>query len=180
MPNILNILTDDMFLASALIAVIRELGNFKFVVTTGNEVPFVSVSKSDDVLYLIDDRLPGNIAASFLRDDPIVILSLSVRDSARFVQFGPVVDISGPVRQVKAKLNHLIFSDYRSYRTFTPAPLSPRERQIFALLMKQWTVEKIANHLNCSEKTIYAHRMRIAHKRGAKKFFHLLSEYGMH
>jgi len=42
--------------------------------------------------------------------------------------------------------------------------LSPREREVFALVIQDWTSNQIAKKLSCSEATISQHRKNIIHK----------------
>jgi DNA-binding CsgD family transcriptional regulator len=57
--------------------------------------------------------------------------------------------------------------------------LSPREREIFALLLKNCTLRQISSDLNISYNTVNTHNKNIYRKLGITSRGELLLKYGM-
>jgi DNA-binding CsgD family transcriptional regulator len=178
---ILNLLSDDGFLSVAISAIVREVGNFKFVVTAISDIPFGVEETEKKVIYLVDSRaLRSDIKLWLLNDDNhhVVFLSFSDLQSHSWEVFGPVFDLSGSVRMVKHVIKNILLSALSEHENdvATYPPLTQRESEIYFLLIEGWSVEKIADYFNCSPKTVYGHRSKISKKKGARRFYNLHNE----
>ncbi|WP_430673361.1 helix-turn-helix domain-containing protein [Klebsiella aerogenes] len=182
---ILNLISDDNFLSAAIYFLVRDIDNLEFISTTTKEIPY-GVEKFDNkVIYFIDGRIRRSDITLWVHSDNSHLVFFMVFNNEqryRWEGVGPVLNFSDSIETVSEIIKKILISkgnDPHIYK-IKFSRLTKKEGEIFKLLRSGWSISKIAEYLNCSTKTIYAHRRNISSKKGVKRFYDLHKEIHHH
>jgi DNA-binding NarL/FixJ family response regulator len=171
-------------------------------VEDGHDVLEVVATSPPDVVVLdiTMQRMGGLETLDRLRSEyaQVKVILLSARDDPPFVQSaiglrvdgyvlknGPASEIVTAIREVVKGGSYFspavareIVEQVRSPRSGSPDPferLSPREREVLALIAQGLAAKEVATELSISTKTVEAHRTSLMRKLGVRKATELVA-----
>ena len=194
MPGLVHIVDDDASFATAMERRLKHAGYE--VATYASAQHLLDRLPSDSVLgcILLDVRIPG-LSGPELQERlsdlgstlPIIFLTgyPDVRTTVRTIKAGAEDFLTKPVSsdQLLQAIERAIAhhgSTYRQkitrdmVRTHIGA-LTPREREVFELVVRGDTNKEVARALGCTERTIKAHRKRVMEKMQVRSLPELVS-----
>jgi RNA polymerase sigma factor (sigma-70 family) len=184
---IVCVVDDDESVRGALLRLLKSAGYRARAFASGQALLAEPAPDEGPVVVLTDLRMPGidgielaEKLSAYPLPPPIVFLSAhgDVPASVRAMKDGAVDFLEKPVqeedlfdaleravaRSRKEILQRRVLADLTE--NFTK--LTPRERQVFALVISGLLNKEVAWELGISEKTIKVHRARVVEKMGAR------------
>jgi DNA-binding NarL/FixJ family response regulator len=162
-----------------------------------------AVARSQPDVIVLDITMPrmgGLETLDRLRNEhgPVKVILLSARDDPPFVQSaiglrvdgyvlknGPANEIVTAIREVVKGGSYFspavareIVEQVRAPKSGSPDPferLSPREREVLALIARGLSAKEVATELSISTKTVEAHRTSLMRKLGVRKATELVA-----
>ena len=194
MPGIVHVVDDD---ASFRTAIERRLKKAGFDVATYSSAQDLLDRLPDEKglgCILLDVRIPG-LSGPQLQERlaelgltlPIVFLTghADVPTTVRAIKAGAEDFLTKPVSSdqllgavQRAIAHHQAARDARSHLDVVRrhlASLTPRERQVFELVIRGQTNKQVGNALGATERTIKAHRHRVMEKMQVRSLAELVS-----
>ena len=194
MPGLVHVVDDD---AAFRMAIERRLKHAGYeVVTYASAQDLLDRSPSDSVLgcILLDVRIP-DLSGPELQDRlrelgstlPIVFLSghADIPITVQAIRAGAEDFLLKPVSSdlllqaiEQALSRHEVSRDRKVRQDISRslvATLTPREKEVFELIVRGQTNKQAARSLGCSERTIKAHRQRVMEKMQVQSLAELVS-----
>ena len=194
MPGLVHVVDDD---AAFRMAIERRLKHAGYeVVTYASAQDLLDRSPSDSVLgcILLDVRIP-DLSGPELQDRlrelgstlPIVFLSghADIPITVQAIRAGAEDFLLKPVSSdlllqaiEQAISRHEVSRDRKVRQDISRslvATLTPREKEVFELIVRGQTNKQAARSLGCSERTIKAHRQRVMEKMQVQSLAELVS-----
>lgn len=179
--SVVFVVDDDACMRSAIESLLRSSG---FTVSSfSSALEFMARPPSDvPACLVLDVRLPGTSGLELQRElaerDPLPIVFITghgdIRTSVRAMKAGAVEFLPKPFRdedllQAIAQALETAQKTWRERAGMTKlrslfAQLTPRERQVFALVVSGMLNKQIAYELGISEVTVKGHRGQVMHK----------------
>jgi DNA-binding NarL/FixJ family response regulator len=172
------VVEDQVMFLQLLVAMLRTQPQLEVVATAqGVQEALAVCQRHQPDLVILDLALPdgdGQAVIEALRqaDQPPRVIVLSGQASTFFcgAELRPlvhaVVDKTRAYADLTAAIQPLLAAQTEADPT--PAPLTSRERQVFALIGRGLTNRAIAEQLGLSLRTVESHRKNITHKVGTK------------
>jgi FixJ family two-component response regulator len=189
---VVYVLDDDARVRKALGRLLRSAGHQVELYSSVHEL-LRSVSTDRPGCLVSDLRLPEMDGLDLLAQlriaehrIPIVFITGygDVATGVRAMKFGAVDFLTKPVNdeELLAAVERALRRDARTRRLLAEsqttndrvALLTPREREVFALVVKGYLNKQIAGQLGLTEQTVKVHRGRVMQKMGAASLAHLV------
>jgi FixJ family two-component response regulator len=189
---IVYVLDDDARVRKALARLLRSAGHQVELYASVHEL-LRSVSSDRPGCLVSDLRLPEMDGLDLLAQlriaehrIPIVFITGygDVATGVRAMKFGAVDFLTKPVNdeELLGAVGRALRRDARTRRLLAEsqtanahlALLTPREREVFALVVKGYLNKQIAGQLGLTEQTVKVHRGRVMQKMGAASLAHLV------
>ena len=183
MPGFVHIVDDDKSFATAMERRLKQAGYEVAVYASAQQLLDCLPSESIPSCILLDVRIPGLSGPELQRrlselgsTLPIVFLTgyADVPTTVRTVKAGAEDFLTKPVSSdellqaiERAIAVHEARRGLQSKRDMVRAhigKLTPREREVFELVVRGKANKQIANALGCTERTVKAHRQRVMEK----------------
>src|ERR1700737_3281524 len=172
---IVCVVDDDESVRGALLRLLKSAGYRARAFVSGLALLAEPPPDDSPMVVLTDLRMPGidglelaEKLSAYPLPPPIVFLSAhgDVPASVRAMKDGAVDFLEKPVQEEDLfdALQRRVLADLTE--NFTK--LTPRERQVFALVISGLLNKEVAWELGISEKTIKVHRARVVEKMGAR------------
>lgn len=194
MPTVIHIVDDDASFRTAMSRLLRSAGYEVVMYESGEQLLKRPPAELEAGCILLDVRIPG-LSGPELQDRlakqgsklPIIFLTgyADIPTTVRVTKAGAEDFLTKPVqsatllpaieralahyRQTRAQDDLL-----QSLRTLVDT-LTPRERQVFELVVRGRMNKQIAHELGTSERTIKAHRQKVMEKVKAQSLAELVS-----
>ena len=194
MPGLVHVVDDDAALRTAIERRLKKAGYE--VATYASAAHLLDRSPSDSVLgcILLDVRIPG-LSGPELQDRlrelgstlPIIFLTgyPDIPTTVRGMKAGAEDFLTKPVSsdELLQAVERAIVRHDTIYRQKSAldiarslvATLTPREREVFVLIVRGQTNKHAARALGCTERTIKAHRQRVMEKMQVQSLAALVS-----
>ena len=194
MPGIVHVVDDDASFRTALERRLKKAGYSVATYQSAQQLLDHLPDQSQSGCILLDVRIP-DLSGPDLQDRlselgstlPIVFLTgyADVRTTVRAIKAGAEDFLTKPVSSEqllqaieRAMANHEIWREQKhrldSLRELL-ATLTPRERQVFDLVVQGKTNKQIGRELGATERTIKAHRHQTMEKMKVQTFAELVS-----
>ena len=183
MPGFVHIVDDDESFATAMERRLKQAGYEVAVYASAQQLLDCLPSESIPSCILLDVRIPGLSGPELQRrlselgsTLPIVFLTgyADVPTTVRTIKAGAEDFLTKPVSSdellqaiERAIAVHEARRGLQSKRDMVRAhigKLTPREREVFELVVRGKANKQIANALGCTERTVKAHRQRVMEK----------------
>jgi FixJ family two-component response regulator len=184
-PPLIHVVDDDESLRKAVTRLLRAAGYEVRAYSSAGEFALCHRDHRRGCV-LLDVRMPGpsglDLQEALAREDeplPVIFLTAhgDVPTSVRTMKAGAVDFLTKPVkrdtllgavrtalaRDMKAHMSHEQLRDLRAH----VAKLTPRERDVFKLVVAGRLNKQIAAELGMAERTVKAHRAQVMVKMGA-------------
>lgn len=191
-PGCVLLVEDDPALREALEDLIRSIG--LEVRAYGNVADFLEAGRPDTPCCLVADvRLPGQSGfdlqaqlAAWPRPPPIVFVTGhgDVMMSVRAMKAGAIEFLQKPFRdqdlldaiQLGIERDRVQLAEFAALSGYSTRreSLTPRERQVMALVTQGRLNKQIAHDMGLSEVTVKAHRGQVMRKMGARSLADLV------
>ena len=194
MPGLVHVVDDDAAFRTAIERRLKHAGYE--VATYASAQDLLDHLPSDSVLgcILLDVRLP-DLSGPELQDRlrelgstlPVVFLTghPDIPTTVRVIKAGADDFLTKPVSSdlllqaiERAVARHQVSRDRKvklDMARSLVATLTPRERQVFELIIRGHTNKQAANTLGCTERTVKAHRQRVMEKMQVQSLAELVS-----
>ncbi len=156
-PAIVFLVDDDESVRIALLRLLKSAGYRARAFATAQALLAEQPPDDAPVVVLTDLRMPGIVKA--MKDGAVDFLEKPVQEEDLFDALERAVARSRQESFQRRGLAGL---------TDNFAKLTPRERQVFALVISGLINKEVAWELGISEKTIKVHRARVVEKMGAR------------
>ena len=194
MPALVHVVDDDASFLTAIERRLRKAGYEVAIYPSAQELLDRLPDESELGCILLDVRIPG-LSGPELQDRlselgstlPIVFLTgfADVQTTVRAMKAGAEDFLTKPVSSEdllaaveRALAHHQVARSQRgrldSVRAHI-AKLTPREREVFELVIRGKTNKQVANVLGATERTIKAHRHRVMEKMQVQSLAELVS-----
>ena len=194
MPGVVHIVDDDASFRSAIERRLKKAGYEVATYSTAQHLLDHLPNESESGCILLDVRIPGlsgpelqgrlSEIGSIL---PIVFLTgyADVQTTVRAIKAGAEDVLTKPVSSEellaaveRALAHHEVIRGQRTQLDVVRAhiaKLTPREREVFELVIRGKTNKQIANVLGATERTIKAHRHQVMEKMQVQSLAELVS-----
>jgi FixJ family two-component response regulator len=190
---IVHVVDDDDSLRKAVTRLLRAAGYDVRAYASAGDFALASRENSRRGCVLLDVRMPGpsglDLQEALAREDeplPVIFLTAhgDVPTSVRAMKAGAVDFLTKPIKRdvllsaVRTALAHDLQShtsreQLRDLRERF-AKLTPREREVFDLVVAGRLNKQVAAELNMAERTVKAHRAQVMTKMGATSLAELV------
>ena len=194
MPGLLHIVDDDASFRTAIERRLRKAGYEVATYPSAQHLLDCLPNESELACILLDVRIPG-LSGPELQERlselgstvPIVFLTgyAEVQTTVRAIKAGAEDVLTKPVSSEellgaieRALAHHQVLRSQRNKLDGVRAhiaKLTPREREVFELVIRGKTNKQIANMLGATERTIKAHRHRVMEKMQVQSLAELVS-----
>ena len=194
MPGLVHIVDDDASFRTAMERRLRKAGYEVEIYPSAQDLLDRLPSENESGCILLDVRIPG-LSGPELQGRlselgstlPIVFLTgyADVQTTVRAIKAGAEDFLTKPVSSEellgaveRALAHHQIARSTRSKLDVVHAhvaKLTPRERQVFDLVIRGKTNKQVANALGATERTIKAHRHKVMEKLQVQSLAELVS-----
>ena len=194
MPGLVHIVDDDASFRTALERRLKKAGYEVAIYPSAQDLLDHMPSESESACILLDVRIPG-LSGPELQDRlsklgsilPIVFLTgyADVQTTVRAIKAGAEDFLTKPVSSedllaaVERALAHQLAARGPRDKLDTVrahiATLTPREREVFELIVRGNTNKQAGNVLGATERTIKAHRHRVMEKMQVQSLAELVS-----
>ena len=194
MPGVVHIVDDDARFATAMERRLKHAGYEVAVYSSAQELLDRLPSDGIPSCLLLDVRIPG-LSGPELQERlielgstlPIIFLTgyPDVRTTVRTIKSGAEDFLTKPVSSdqllqavERAIARHEVTLGLKSKLDRARAhvaALTPRERQVFELIIRGKTNKQIGLALDCTERTVKAHRQRVMEKTQVRTLAELVS-----
>lgn len=194
MPGLVHVVDDDASFRTAIERLLKREGYHVAVYPSAQDLLDRPPNESEPGCILLDVRIPG-LSGPELQDRlselgstlPIVFLTgyADVQTTVRAIKAGAEDVLVKPVSSeellaaVERAFAHQLAARSQRHRLdavrATIAMLTPRERQVFELVIRGKTNKQVGNVLGATERTIKAHRHRVMEKMQVRSLAELVS-----
>ena len=194
MPGLVHVVDDDASFRTAIERLLKREGYNVAVYPSAQDLLDRPPNESEPGCILLDVRIPG-LSGPELQDRlselgstlPIVFLTgyADVQTTVRAIKAGAEDVLVKPVSSeellaaVERAFAHQLAARSQRHRLdavrATIAMLTPRERQVFELVIRGKTNKQVGNLLGATERTIKAHRHRVMEKMQVRSLAELVS-----
>jgi FixJ family two-component response regulator len=194
LPGLVHIVDDDASFRTALERRLKKAGYEVAIYPSAQDLLDHMPSESESACILLDVRIPG-LSGPELQDRlsklgsilPIVFLTgyADVQTTVRAIKAGAEDFLTKPVSSeellaaVERALAHHQAARGQRDKLDTVrahiATLTPREREVFELIVRGNTNKQVGNVLGATERTIKAHRHRVMEKMQVQSLAELVS-----
>ena len=194
MPGLVHIVDDDASFRTAIERRLRKAGYEVATYPSAQHLLDCLPSESELACILLDVRIPG-LSGPELQERlselgstlPIVFLTgyAEVQTTVRAIKAGAEDVLTKPVSSEellgaieRALVHHQVMRSQRNKLDGMRAhiaKLTPREREVFELVIRGKTNKQVANVLGATERTIKAHRHRVMEKLQVQSLAELVS-----
>lgn len=194
MPGLVHVVDDDASFRTAIERLLKREGYNVALYPSAQDLLDRPPNESEPGCILLDVRIPG-LSGPELQDRlselgstlPIVFLSgyADVPTTVRAIRAGAEDVLVKPVSSeellaaVERAFAHQLAARSQRHRLdavrATIAMLTPRERQVFELVIRGKTNKQVGNVLGATERTIKAHRHRVMEKMQVRSLAELVS-----
>ena len=194
MPGLVHIVDDDASFRTAIERRLKKAGYEVAIYPSAQDLLDRLPSESESGCILLDVRIPG-LSGPELQDRlselgstlPIVFLTgyADVQTTVRAIKAGAEDFLTKPVSSedllaaVERALAHQLAARGQRDKLDTVrahiARLTPREREVFELIVRGKTNKQVGNVLGATERTIKAHRHRVMEKMQVQSLAELVS-----
>ncbi|MFZ0767198.1 response regulator transcription factor [Bradyrhizobium sp.] len=194
MPGLVHVVDDDASFRTAIERLLKREGYNVAVYPSAQDLLDRPPNESEPGCILLDVRIPG-LSGPELQDRlselgstlPIVFLTgyADVQTTVRAIKAGAEDVLVKPVSSeellaaVERAFAHQLAARSQRHRLdavrATIAMLTPRERQVFELVIRGKTNKQVGNVLGATERTIKAHRHRVMEKMQVRSLAELVS-----
>lgn len=194
MPGLVHVVDDDASFRTAIERLLKREGYNVALYPSAQDLLDRPPNESEPGCILLDVRIPG-LSGPELQDRlselgstlPIVFLSgyADVQTTVRAIRAGAEDVLVKPVSSeellaaVERAFAHQLAARSQRHRLdavrATIAMLTPRERQVFELVIRGKTNKQVGNVLGATERTIKAHRQRVMEKMQVRSLAELVS-----
>ena len=194
MPGLVHIVDDDASFRTAIERRLKNAGYEVAIYPSAQDLLDRMPSESESGCILLDVRIPG-LSGPELQDRlselgstlPIVFLTgfADVQTTVRAIKAGAEDFLTKPVSSedllaaVERALAHQLAARGQRNKLDTVrahiARLTPREREVFELIVRGNTNKQVGNVLGATERTIKAHRHRVMEKMKVQSLAELVS-----
>jgi len=193
LPSVIHVVDDDVSFRTAMSRLLRDAGYEVALYESGRQF-LQRFPAGGSGCILLDVRIPG-LSGPELQDElarrscafPIIFLTGhgDIPTSVRVTKAGAEDFLTKPVSRAKllaaierALAHHETMREQRdrldALRALA-ATLTPRERQVFELVVRGKFNKQTAHELGTTERTIKAHRQKVMEKLGAQSLVELVS-----
>jgi RNA polymerase sigma factor (sigma-70 family) len=193
-PGLVHVVDDDASFRTAIERLLKRKGYNVALYPSAQDLLDRPPNESEPGCILLDVRIPG-LSGPELQDRlselgstlPIVFLSgyADVQTTVRAIKAGAEDVLVKPVSSeellaaVERAFAHQLAARSQRHRLdavrATIAMLTPRERQVFELVIRGKTNKQVGNVLGATERTIKAHRQRVMEKMQVRSLAELVS-----
>ena len=194
MPGLVHIVDDDASFRTAIERRLRKAGYEVATYPSAQHLLDCLPSESELACILLDVRIPG-LSGPELQERlselgstvPIVFLTgyAEVQTTVRAIKAGAEDVLTKPVSSEellgaieRALAHHQVTRNQKNRLDVVRAhvaKLTPREREVFELVIRGKTNKQVANVLGATERTIKAHRHRVMEKMQVQSLAELVS-----
>ena len=194
MPGLVHIVDDDASFRTAIERRLKKAGYEVATYPSAQHLLDCLPNESELACILLDVRIPGlsgpELQARLIELGstlPIVFLTgyAEVQTTVRAIKAGAEDVLTKPVSSEelldaieRALAHHQVTRDQRNKLDVVRAhiaKLTPREREVFELVIRGKTNKQVANVLGATERTIKAHRHRVMEKMQVQSLAELVS-----